>query len=62
MAFVQSGEVLRTDSVFCSAVTEIGGRTFTCENLTSNIGITFEDAITGFVILFPWKSQESKKA
>jgi penicillin-binding protein 2 len=45
IAFLQSGEVLGTDSVFCSGVTEVGGRKFTCKNHTSNIDITFEDAI-----------------
>ncbi|MDR2628891.1 MAG: hypothetical protein LBC30_02800 [Puniceicoccales bacterium] len=46
IAFLQSGEVLRTDSVFCSGVTEVGGRKFTCKNHTRNIDITFEDAIS----------------
>jgi penicillin-binding protein 2 len=45
MAFLQSGEVLRTDSIFCSGVTEVGGRKFTCRNHASNIDITFGDAI-----------------
>jgi penicillin-binding protein 2 len=45
IAFLQSGEVLRTDSVFCTGVTEVGGRKFTCKNHTSNIDITFGDAI-----------------
>jgi penicillin-binding protein 2 len=45
IAFLRSGEVLRTDSVFCTGMTEVGGRTFTCKNHTSNIDVTFEDAI-----------------
>jgi penicillin-binding protein 2 len=45
IAFLQSWEVLRTDSVFCTGVTEAGDRKFTCKNHTSSINITFRDAI-----------------
>jgi penicillin-binding protein 2 len=45
MAFLKSGEVLQTDSVFCSGVTEIGERKFHCRNHQAGMTITFGEAI-----------------
>jgi penicillin-binding protein 2 len=45
MAFLKSGEVLQTDSVFCKGVTEFGGRKFHCRNHPPGMAITFEEAM-----------------
>jgi penicillin-binding protein 2 len=45
MAFLKSGKVSQSDSVFCDGVTEIGGRKFRCKNHTPGIDVTFGDAI-----------------
>ncbi|MDR1433098.1 MAG: hypothetical protein LBI61_02025 [Puniceicoccales bacterium] len=45
VAFLKSGEILRTDSIFCSGTAEIGGRKFFCKNHSPEMAVTFRDAI-----------------
>ena len=45
LVFLKSGDVLRTDSVFCDGVTTIGGREFHCRNHPSGMQISFKEAI-----------------
>ena len=45
IAFLKSGKVLSTDSVFCSGTTKIGNRNFHCKNHQLGIKISFGDAI-----------------
>jgi penicillin-binding protein 2 len=45
IVFLKSGEVLRTDSVRCEGVLEVGDRKFHCHNHQPGLEVTFGDAI-----------------
>jgi penicillin-binding protein 2 len=61
IAFLKSGEVLRTDSVFCEGTMEIGGRKFRCKNHPWGIDITFKDAIARSCNTFFYENAKTVK-
>jgi len=61
IAFLQSGEVLRMDSVFSRGVTEIGGRKFNCKNHAWRTDITFRDAIARSCNTFSYENAKRVK-